>query len=71
MSCQDIYFYPNKKQTPALLDDADMKKTWKKPKLTSFGTIESVTQMQLADVVKLGEFIVPGDALGLFASLNM
>lgn len=48
-----------------------MKKNWEKPKLTSFGTIEAVTQMQLDEVVKLGEFIVPGDALGLFASLRL
>ena len=48
-----------------------MKKNWEKPKLKSFGTIEAVTQMQLDEVAKLGEFIVPGDGLGLFASLRL
>lgn len=48
-----------------------MKKNWEKPQLRSFGTIESVTQVQLNEMVKLGEFIVPGDGLGLFASLRI
>ena len=71
MNCQDKYFYPVKQKIRALLETIVMKKNWEKPKLTSFGTIEAVTQMQLDEVVKLGEFIVPGDALGLFASLNL
>ena len=48
-----------------------MKKNWEKPQLKSFGTIESVTQVQIDEVVKLGEFVVPGDNLGLFASMQL
>ena len=48
-----------------------MKKNWEKPKLKSFGTIESITQMQLNEVVKMGELIVPEESFGLFASLTI
>lgn len=48
-----------------------MKKTWEKPKLKSFGTIESVTKMQLDEAIKLGEFIIPDEGLGLFSSLRL
>ena len=47
------------------------KKLGKNQNLQSFGTIETVTQTQIDEVMKLGEFIVPGDALGLFASLRL
>ncbi|MCM1982529.1 hypothetical protein [Lyngbya confervoides] len=48
-----------------------MKKVWKKPKLISFGSIESVTQMQIDDVIQLGEYVIPSDSLGLFSSLRL
>jgi hypothetical protein len=48
-----------------------IKKAWEKPTLKSFGTIESVTKMQLDDLIKLSEFVIPNDALGLFSSLNI
>lgn len=46
------------------------KKTWEKPTLTIYGSVEEVTEFGVKDVVKIGKFLLP-KGLGLFASLRI
>ena len=55
-----------------------MKKKWQTPKLETYDSVESMTQVSVEDVVeagkavvKIGKFLLPGKGNGLFASLQI
>jgi hypothetical protein len=49
-----------------------MKKVWEAPHLKTYGPIESITQIQLDEIVKFGQHILPDEGgFGLFSSLKI